>query len=161
QIKSLSRWTPYSLLAITALVVWLKSGSFPESWPVHWNIRGEPDQWVPKTPLGIMFPLIVALILCLFFELIKALIASATIRRSRERMRLEAAAALAEMNRDLLTVMQTAIVVVFGSLSILLPLGAPVNVRWFVLMVLGTMGAAVAFGLWRWLRGMRALRRSG
>src|SRR5262245_40980099 len=99
QIKSLSRWTPYSLLAIIALVVWLKSRSFPESWPVHWNFRGEPDQWVAKTPLGIMFPSIVALILCLFFELIKALIASATIRRSRHRMRLEVAAALAEMNR--------------------------------------------------------------
>ncbi|HMG35663.1 MAG TPA: DUF1648 domain-containing protein, partial [Blastocatellia bacterium] len=128
-IKSISGWTPYVVLLVAGVVLWLKLDSFPESWPVHWNARGEADQWATKTPLGILFPIIVGAVLCVLFELIKALVASATIRRSKERMRLEVAEALAEMNRDLLTIMQTATATIFALLAVLLPAGAQVNAR--------------------------------
>lgn len=56
---------PFVLLAAGALWLWAHWSELPERLPAHWNWRGDPDRFVPRTALGAIMPLLVGAFVCL------------------------------------------------------------------------------------------------
>jgi uncharacterized membrane protein len=42
---------PYLMLACAALLIWAHWNEIPDPMPVHWDLAGNPNGWLPKTPL--------------------------------------------------------------------------------------------------------------
>ena len=49
---------PYVLLLLVGAAVALFADRFPSPMPVHWNLQGRPNGWFPRTPVAMVFPLL-------------------------------------------------------------------------------------------------------
>jgi uncharacterized membrane protein len=64
----MKRVLPWLVLILSAAALVVLYPNFPDHWPVHWGIDGQPNGWTQKTPMGAGFPLILAAVLTCVFE---------------------------------------------------------------------------------------------
>ncbi len=138
------------ILSVTALVVLYPS--FPERWPIHWNAAGQIDGWTDKSPMGAGFPLIMAVVLTLFFELLALL--SDKLRNTRlpapwpERM--------ARANTNYIYYISTLLNLFFGYLACTLPFRPPAVACVFLLIT-----GAITYPTYDFTRLVREMRDAG
>ena len=55
---------PFAILALPALWLLRHFQDLPERIPVHWNVSGRVDHYVPRTPMAAAFPMLLGAAVC-------------------------------------------------------------------------------------------------
>lgn len=150
---------PFVILLIGAIVLALKWDSIPESWPIHWGIKGQADGWSNKTLTGVFFPFAAGALICGFLEGLAFIVRANA--NARTRLSPEAAATIARLTADFVRLIEIAISIVFVYIGVALPLSPPARafrLGWFVFAVI--IGAMV-IGMVRLKKGVQALKQAG
>src|SRR4051812_20555815 len=63
---------PFACLAASALWLLLHWEELPETLPMHWNSRFQPDAFMRRTPLGATLPLLIGGAVCLLLLAMQA-----------------------------------------------------------------------------------------
>ncbi|WBW94710.1 DUF1648 domain-containing protein [Oceanirhabdus sp. W0125-5] len=72
---------PILIITISSILIWINYDSIPNSIAIHWNIYGEADNWITKTPTSVMTAPIIQL-----FVTILVLFAHMTICWSKQQI---------------------------------------------------------------------------
>lgn len=159
--RSWLRWLSFLILLTAAAVLLFEWERIPERWPVHWGVGGQADIWADKTPLGVLFPLGLGVVICLFMETMAAYTKSHPRSGKDPRVSEEAARAIAVMTADFVRLLSAAIAAVVSAAAVGLPLVRPERPVWFLLFVFAAVAIAVAIGMRRLISGARDLKSRG
>jgi len=141
--------------------VLLVRNHFPDRWPVHWGLHGQPDRWSRKASLDVFFPIGFGVFMCGIIEGIATLLLAYPRAGKDQRVAPEAARTIAILTAEFTRVVSRALAIVFAGLALVLPLWQPARSGRIVLSVLLILGMAIACGMWRIRQGARALQTRG
>lgn len=127
------RWTiPWVTLLLGVIIVIALYPSFPHQWVVHWNISGQADNWVNKTPAAAGFLLLIAGGLTCIFTTAAWLFAKAP----RTRMPAEWADLIVQTNQNYLYLLATSLNLFLIYLACTLPYGPPNPILPIILVII-------------------------
>lgn len=153
------RALPFIILALAGIVLFLERNSIPDRWPIHWGANGQPNGWATKTIPGVLLPLAVGFLICIFLEVIASVIKVSA--KGRGGVSPEASITIGDLTGDLLRLLEIALAIVSAFFALSMPLARsadPVRMAWFVFAV---VGAALVVGTVRLWIGVRELKRAG
>jgi uncharacterized membrane protein len=150
------RWLSLGVLAGSATIVLALWDRVPDRWVVHWGANGEPDGWAEKSIAGTLMLPLIGLAIWVFVELLgwaMGLQAAA----DKPRRPPEVVAIVKGVARAIML----AVAVIFGALTVLLPLAQPRTSGWIVVASFAiVIGSILGSMLWARARA-RALRSRG
>lgn len=109
----------WGILLLGGLVLLALWGALPETWVVHWNVRGQPDGWAHRTPLGVFGPLLFGAFLVGLMKALKPLLRTQTSPWGHGP---EASQKLADLGAESLDAVATAMALSSAAIAIILPL---------------------------------------
>jgi uncharacterized membrane protein len=155
------RWLPFLIIAAAAVFLIVKWDSIPDRWIIHWNARGEPDQWASKTPFAVFLPIGFGLLVCAFVEAIASYVHRIRRPGLGHNAPPEAVAAVAGATAGFVRIINQALALICAYLSVKLPLypsSSPVPI---IVFAFGVILIGLAVGVVRMKRVRDELRRTG
>jgi uncharacterized membrane protein len=112
------RWPSFGVLLLGAAYLTLRWDAIPERWVIHWGLRGEPNGWATRTPLGVYGILVLPLVLVAINEV------GAAMRRSRASSDASGAgASMRGASLDFARIATFGVAIMTTFLAVVLPLG--------------------------------------
>lgn len=148
----MKRIVPWLVLIVSAAVLVGLYPSFPERWPIHWNAAGQIDGWTDKSTLGAGFPLVMAMGLTIFLELLALLGGKCRNARLPEPWPQR----LADANANYILYIATLLNLFFGYLACTLPFGPPPIASIFLLVT-----GAILYPVYDFMRLSREMHAAG
>lgn len=148
----MKRVMPWLVLILGAAALVVLYPNFPDRWPVHWGIDGQPNGWTNKTPMGAGFPLIMAGVLTFVFQGLAW--TAGKFRNSR--LPAEWAERMVLANQNYLHYLAGVLNLFMGYLAVTLPYGPPSPAAPLVLVL-----ASIAYPAYDFYQLASEMRRQG
>lgn len=135
---------PFAILCACGVYLQENWARIPERFPVHWGINGEPNGWSTRSLGGVYWPLLIAVIICVFL----GVLSYGVVHWTRQ-IRCSGAAAVAETRSRRVQVgamiaVQIFFAVIFSGVSLMALRPAPEQAPSIWLFLLGTLVFVVA-----------------
>jgi len=159
--SSLPAWLPYAILLGAAIVLLINWERIPDRWVTHWGLRGEPDGWTSKSPLGVFMPIGLGIIICAFLDLLARNIASKKTTAEGFDLSPEAVSVMAAATANIVRLTSIAVAGLMAVMAVALPLYQPRSPGLVVGTAFAFIGVAMAAGLRGLSRAHRELKEKG
>jgi uncharacterized membrane protein len=150
--SGLLAWAPLLFLAGSAAYLSARWDDLPQRWIVHWDATGTPNGWMTRSIPGVFGMLVLGLFIWVTLEVIASVLLS---RGAPELLPVR------EANVKLLRLVSASVSLLFGVLSVTLPLGPHVGPEVIVPGALVLVGIPVVAGTVGMRRALREVRAQG